>query len=93
MRRPEATIWIAVIRADPFVRVEVSDQGAGIRDDDADRIFEPFARGAGSRSSGIGLAICQSIVEAHGGTISVRRTFGGGATFSFTVPIHPSESR
>ena len=86
-------IWIAVIRADPFVRVEVSDQGAGIRDEDADRIFEPFARGAGSRSSGIGLAICQSIVEAHGGTITVRRTFGGGATFSFAVPIHPSESR
>ena len=84
-------VWIAAVRDGAQLRLEVSDQGAGIRDEDADRIFAPFERGAGSRSSGIGLAICRSIVEAHGGTISVRRTFGGGATFSFTVPIHKSE--
>ncbi len=85
-------VWIAAIRDDPFLRLEVSDQGAGVQADEVGRIFEPFTRGTGSRSSGIGLAICQSIVESHGGTISVRRTFGGGATFSFTVPVHPSES-
>ena len=84
-------VWIAAVRDGVQLRLEVSDQGAGIREEDADRLFEPFERGAGSRSSGIGLAICRSIVEANGGTISVRRTFGGGATFSFTVPIHPSE--
>ncbi len=85
-------IWIAAIRDDPFLRLEVSDQGAGVQDGEVERIFEPFVRGSGSRSSGIGLAICQSIVAAHGGTISVRRTFGGGATFFFTIPVHPSES-
>ncbi len=85
-------LWIAAIRDDPFVRLEVSDQGPGVRPEDAHRIFDPFARGTGSGSSGLGLAICRSIVEAHGGTISVRRTFGGGATFSFTIPVHPSES-
>jgi len=88
---PGSEVWIAAVRDGAQLRLEVSDQGAGIREEDADRLFEPFQRGAGSRSSGIGLAICRSIVEAHGGTISVRRTFGGGATFSFTVPIHPSE--
>ena len=66
-------------------------RGAGIAPEDAERLFEPFVRGSDSRGSGIGLAICRSIVEAHGGTISVRRTFGGGATFSFTVPVHASE--
>jgi signal transduction histidine kinase len=73
-----------------MLRIEVSDQGRGIAPDEAERLFEPFVRGEGSRGSGVGLAICRSIVEAHGGEIGVRRTFGGGATFSFTVPVHPS---
>ena len=71
-----------------MVRVEVSDRGKGVPDEEAERIFEPFQRGDGSRSSGIGLAICKAIVTAHDGEISVERTFGGGATFTFTLPIH-----
>ena len=81
-------VWIAAIAADEVVRLEVSDQGSGIAPEEAERLFAPFERGPGSSSSGIGLAICRSIVTAHGGTIDVRRTFGGGATFSFTIPIH-----
>ena len=84
-------VWIAAARDGNEVRVEVSDQGRGIAPADAERLFEPFVRGQDSRGSGIGLTICRSIVEAHGGTIGVRRTFGGGATFSFTVPVHASE--
>jgi len=84
-------VWIAAARDGDAVRIEVSDQGRGIAPEDAERLFAPFVRGSGSRGSGVGLAICRSIVEAHGGTIGVRRTFGGGATFSFTVPVHASE--
>jgi K+-sensing histidine kinase KdpD len=84
-------VWIAAARDGDEVRIEVSDQGHGIAPADAERLFEPFVRGHDSRGSGIGLAICRSIVEAHGGTLGVRRTFGGGATFSFTVPVHASE--
>ncbi len=84
-------VWIAAEREGNEVRIEISDQGRGIAPADAERLFEPFVRGQDSRGSGIGLAICRSIVEAHGGTIGVRRTFGGGATFSFTVPVHASE--
>ena len=81
-------VWV-IARADgPMVRVEVSDRGKGVPDEEAERIFEPFQRGDGSRSSGIGLAICKAIVTAHDGEISVERTFGGGATFTFTLPIH-----
>ena len=68
------------------VRIEVSDRGAGVAEEARDEIFTAFRRGEGSRSTGIGLAICRSIVEAHGGAIGVERTFGGGATFWFTLP-------
>jgi K+-sensing histidine kinase KdpD len=84
-------VWIAAAREGDAVVLEVSDQGRGISPDDVARLFEPFVKGETSRGSGIGLAICKSIVEAHGGTLGVRRTFGGGATFSFTVPVHASE--
>lgn len=84
-------VWVAAAREGNQVRIEVSDQGRGVDPADAARIFEPFVHGAETRTTGIGLAICRSIVEAHGGTLTVRRTFGGGATFSFTVPVHESE--
>jgi two-component system sensor histidine kinase KdpD len=81
-------VWIVARQVDALVQVEVSDRGKGVADEDRERIFEAFQRGEGSSSSGIGLAICRHIVEAHGGTIRTERTFGGGATFVFTLPIH-----
>ncbi len=64
----------------------MADEGIGVPDYERQRVFEPFRRGEGSRSSGVGLAICKAVVEAHGGTIRVERTPGGGATFVFTLP-------
>jgi two-component system, OmpR family, sensor histidine kinase KdpD len=86
---PDTDVWVVMAKdgADQ-VRVEVSDRGLGVAGDEATRIFEAFQRGTGSRSTGIGLAICRAIVEAHGGEIWVERTFGGGATFVFTLPVH-----
>jgi two-component system, OmpR family, sensor histidine kinase KdpD len=54
---------------------------------DREHMFEPFRRGVASASSGIGLAICRAVVEAHGGTITYQDAPGGGARFSFTVPV------
>lgn len=68
------------------VEIWVADEGIGVPDWERERVFEPFRRGEGSRSSGVGLAICKAVVEAHGGHIRVDRTPGGGATFAFTVP-------
>jgi K+-sensing histidine kinase KdpD len=85
---PGTDVWIVTRVDGSMVRVEVSDRGEGVPEAEQDRIFEPFQRGDGSRSSGIGLAICKAIVTAHGGEISVERTFGGGATFTFTLPVH-----
>ena len=84
---PGSTVRIAARAKDAMVEVRIVDEGFGVPDWERERIFEPFRRGEGSRSSGVGLAICKAVVEAHGGTIGVGRTAGGGATFVFTLPV------
>jgi signal transduction histidine kinase len=76
-------------RLDGGWRISVADDGPGIRPEDRARLFQPFTRlsaHGGERSTGLGLAITQRIVEAHGGQIGVDSTHGGGATFWFTLP-------
>jgi two-component system sensor histidine kinase KdpD len=68
------------------VQIRVADEGIGVADWERSKVFEPFRRGEGSGSSGVGLAICKAVVEAHGGTVTVERTPGGGATFVVTLP-------
>ncbi len=70
--------------------VRVIDHGIGISPEDAERIFGKFERSVPARQYGglgLGLYICRQIVEAHAGTISVRPTEGGGATFEVTLPL------
>ena len=83
-----STVRVRARERDGWIEVTVSDQGTGVDAADRDRIFEPFSRGEGSSSSGVGLAICKAIVEAHGGSIAVRGNDGGGAAFVFTLPVH-----
>jgi K+-sensing histidine kinase KdpD len=71
----------------PVVEVSVADRGPGLDMDLRHELFEPFRRGPGSRSSGIGLAICRAIVDAHGGHIDGSNRPGGGAVFTFTMPV------
>ncbi len=81
-----STIRIAARADGGLVSVRVDDEGVGIAPFERQRIFEPFNRGEGSASSGIGLAICKGIVEAHGGTIEASEAPGGGARIGFTLP-------
>ena len=70
-----------------WIRVDVTDNGEGIAEDDQARIFEKFAQVSGQRTgTGLGLPICREILRAHGGAIWVRSSPGSGSTFSFTVP-------
>jgi len=74
------------------VEMWVADNGEGINPDDLPRIFEPFYRGDSSRSrrrggTGLGLALVQALVKAHGGHIAVKSQVGRGTRFTVTLPI------
>jgi two-component system, OmpR family, sensor histidine kinase KdpD len=72
-----------------FVRVTVDDDGPGLPGGDPARLFDKFQRGHEEGSVigvGLGLAICQAILRAHGGQIEAQRREGGGARFAFTLP-------
>ncbi len=74
------------------VHLRVADNGIGFEAEQAERIFQPFVRLHGSTAydgSGIGLAICQKIVERHGGRIRVSSQPGSGSTFSVELPLKP----
>lgn len=73
---------------DDAVRFEVADTGSGIPAELRGRIFEKFVRGGDDAggAAGLGLSISKDVVEAHGGTIGVEDTQGGGATVWFTLP-------
>jgi signal transduction histidine kinase len=66
-------------------RVTVSDTGPGVDADAVDQLFEPFYT-TKAGGMGMGLSICRSIVEAHGGTLSVLVNSPRGATFEFVLP-------
>ena len=68
------------------VTITVSDSGPGFAPDVADRLFHPFVT-TKEKGMGIGLSICRSIIEAHGGRISAGRGELGGAEFSILLPI------
>ena len=68
------------------LRIAVSDSGCGIPDAHPDELFGTFYS-TKSGGMGMGLAICRSIVEAHGGHIQAARNSGPGSTFTFTLPL------
>jgi signal transduction histidine kinase len=73
------------------VTVTVADHGPGLAPEELETVFDKFARGraAGPGGAGLGLFIARRIVEAHGGRIRAASRPGGGATFSFTLPLAP----
>jgi two-component system sensor kinase FixL len=67
----------------------VADTGPGLAPEVAGRLFEPFVS-TKPEGMGVGLAICRSIVEAHGGRLWAEPNPGGGTVFRFTLPIPPA---
>jgi PAS domain S-box-containing protein len=89
--RPGGAVTLRAAAArDGCVRIEVADSGVGIAPQHLPRLFEPFQRGAHGQSSiegtGIGLAVCKSLVELMGGHIDVRSVPGQGSVFGVELP-------
>jgi C4-dicarboxylate-specific signal transduction histidine kinase len=74
-----------------LVLVMVTDSGAGISAENADRLFNAFFT-TKSSGMGMGLSICRSIIEAHGGRMSAANNVGPGAKFEFTLPLYQEYS-
>lgn len=72
-----------------LVEVSVTDTGSGIDDETAARLFQPFTT-TKMHGMGLGLSICRTIVEAHGGHIRAERNPIGGTRFLFTLPRPPA---
>lgn len=88
---PGSEIAINTFVKNHFIVVEISDNGSGIPDESKAHIFDMFYTAGnrvadGRRSLGLGLALCKSIIIAHGGEISVRDNYPKGTVFSFTLP-------
>lgn len=86
---PDAPVELRLWIEDDRARLSVADHGPGLPPDMEERVFEKFVRGrSGSvTGTGLGLYIARQILEAHGGSISVRSTPGEGATFVLDLPL------
>ena len=85
---PETKVIVdALTLADGRIEVSVTDEGSGIPADQRSSIFEMFSRGEAGGRGGLGLAIAQAFVEAHGQRIWLDEAVPNGARFAFTLPV------
>jgi signal transduction histidine kinase len=90
--REERYIRLRVRREGDRILISVTDRGIGVAKADQKKIFEKFYRAENSllhetKGSGLGLALVQHIMEAHGGTVEVESTPGKGSTFTLVLPL------
>ncbi|MFF3616866.1 ATP-binding protein [Streptomyces sp. NPDC002580] len=83
----DVPVRLALERADGAVRLCVADKGPGLPEEDAARIFDRFFRTGGGAGSGLGMAIVQGVVRAHGGTVAVRTAPGEGLAVTVTLAV------
>jgi two-component system sensor kinase FixL len=82
--RRELVIATRALPSEELVEVSVADTGSGIAPEVAEQLFQPFVT-TKARGMGVGLSICRTIVEAHGGRIHAEPNSEGGTTFRFTL--------
>ena len=83
---PRRELTVGVTKTDGVATFIVADTGPGISPDVADRLFQPFIT-TKENGMGVGLSICRTIVESHGGRIVALPNAGGGTVFQFTLPF------
>ena len=89
--RPGGEVCVKLNVQNGLAVLEVADTGQGIAPENLARVFERFYRADSSRTgagnAGLGLSICQAIIEAHGGSIAVTSKPGSGTTFTVRLPV------
>ena len=79
-------LTVSAVRAGAMVEIRVSDIGPGLPEQVRARLFEPFVT-TKRDGMGVGLSVCRTIVEAHGGELRGEDRVGGGAVFRLTIPL------
>lgn len=90
-------ITVRLDQKDDMARLQVEDRGVGMRTDDLEKLFTPFAKlhsspTAGEISTGLGLVVVKRIVEGHGGSVHVQSAVGEGTVFSVFLPLTAADS-
>jgi len=88
-------VTIDLLQIGDCVLVVVQDQGAGMTEDERNKLFRTFAHGQTSphtSGTGLGLYLCYQIVKAHNGDLSCRSTLGCGSTFTLSLPLFRDSS-
>jgi two-component system, NtrC family, nitrogen regulation sensor histidine kinase NtrY len=80
---------LATSRRDGYVLIEIVDTGSGLTTEECERLFTPYYT-TKQHGTGLGLAVVQSVISDHGGTISVESETGVGTTFRIELPIKPA---
>lgn len=85
-------------KGDPMVMVSVTDTGPGIAKEDQSKLFQAFSQVDASLTrkvggSGLGLSICQHLIQMHGGQIGLNSEVGQGSTFYFSVPMYENKTQ
>ena len=83
---------------EPMVRIQVVDSGIGIRPDDLSKLFKAFRQldsglNRQHEGTGLGLVICEKLLDAMGGKLAVQSQWGAGSTFTVTLPIEPPAAK
>lgn len=91
----DSSVRITAQKETDKVVISIEDHGPGIMPDEVNKLFEKYYRGrqlTSERGLGLGLAICRSIIKAHGGEIWAENMPDGGAVFRFTLPLPSPEA-
>jgi two-component system sensor histidine kinase KdpD len=92
----DSEIQVRASKWQSSVEIEVADRGPGIPPEDRERVFQEFFRGGSEDrrgGAGLGLSIARAIVAAHGGSMRIHETPGGGATVGFSLPTRGGQDR